>query len=108
MQVVSYLKIAVPLLMVMSVAFIGTAVQQLQEAGFVNATLLLDVMPRLPHMVAQMTGIHPTVETLAAQIGLASVYIFGLVWVRTHNKKPTAKPSTPSASAGNMPNASAA
>ncbi len=97
MQVVSYLKIAVPLLMVMSVAFIGTAVEQLQEAGFIGATSLLGVFPRLPHVVAQLTGIHPTIETLTAQIVLALVYVGGFIWVRTHQSKskPTPTPSTP-------------
>jgi len=93
MKVVNYLKIAVPLLMVMSVAFIGTAVLQLQEGGFIGATSLLNVMPRLPHLVAELTGIHPTVETLGAQIVLAAVYVVGFVWVRTHQQKPTQKPA---------------
>ena len=93
MKVVNYLKIAVPLLMVMSVAFIGTAVLQLQEGGFIGATSLLNVMPRLPHLVAELTGIHPTVETLGAQIVLAAVYVVGFVWGRTHQQKPTQKPA---------------
>jgi high-affinity iron transporter len=98
MQVVSYLKIAVPLLMVLSVAFIGTAVQQLQEAGFIGATSLLGIFPRLPHVVAQLTGIHPTVETLGAQVILAAIYVGGFIWVRTHQAKakPTTTPPTPS------------
>lgn len=84
MPVVSFLKIAVPLLMVMSVAFVGTAVEQLQEAGLIGVTSLLGVMPRLPNLLAQLTGIHPTVETLIAQASLTIIYIAGFIWVRTH------------------------
>ncbi len=93
MQVVAYLKIAVPLLMVMSVAFVGTAVAQLQSAGFIGATSILNVIPRLPYLVAQLTGIHPTLETIGAQALLGGVYIAGYVWVRTHQQTPKSKPS---------------
>ncbi|MHB8627160.1 MAG: FTR1 family iron permease [Aggregatilineales bacterium] len=89
MQVVSFLKIAVPLLMIMSVAFVGTAVQQLQEAGFIGATSLVGIVPRLPNLVAQLTGIHPTVETFAAQAILTLVYVAGFIWIRLH--KPASK-----------------
>jgi len=93
MQVVGFLKIAVPLLMIMSVAFIGTAVEQLQGSGFIGATSVLSIMPRLPNLVAQLTGIHPTVETLGAQAVLALVYLGGFAWMRTH--MPSKRKSTP-------------
>ena len=98
MQVVSFLKIAVPLLMVMSVAFIGTAVQQLQGSGFIGATSILNIMPRLPHIVAQLTGIHPTLETLGAQAILTLIYLGGFTWMRTH--QPSKRKPTPKATIG--------
>ena len=45
-------------------------------------TSLIGVVPRLPHLLADLTGIHPTVETLAAQLLLAVVYASGLVALR--------------------------
>ncbi len=106
LQVVTFLKIAVPLLMIMSVAFVGTAVQQLQEAGFIGATSLVGIVPRLPNLVAQLTGIHPTVETLAAQVLLTLVYVAGLIWVRLHKpaskSTPTPKPTDVNNSTANV------
>lgn len=93
MPVVRFLKIAVPLLMVMSVAFIGTAVQQLQGSGFIGATSLLGIVPRLPNLVAQLTGIHPTVETIGAQLILTLIYLAGFVWMRLHS--PTSRNAAP-------------
>ena len=51
--------------------------RSLQESGLINATSLLGVFPRLPRPLADFTGIHPTVETLAAQAILAAIYILG-------------------------------
>jgi high-affinity iron transporter len=63
--------------LLLSVAFIGKAMQNLQEAGFASATSLIGIFPRLPRPVAEFTGIHPTVETLTAQAVLLAVYVFG-------------------------------
>ncbi|HLY25884.1 MAG TPA: hypothetical protein VKQ72_06060, partial [Aggregatilineales bacterium] len=59
------------------------------ESGLINATSLLNVIPRLPRPLADFTGIHPTVETLAAQALLAAVYIFGAVamWIKGRRHK---------------------
>jgi high-affinity iron transporter len=82
--------------MIMSVAFIGTAVEQLQGSGFIGATSLLGIVPRLPNLVAQLTGIHPTVETLGAQAVLTLVYLCGFIWMRTHMPaKRKVTPTTP-------------
>jgi high-affinity iron transporter len=80
-----FLRIAAPILMGLSIAFIGGAVWQLQEAGYVNTTSAIKVIPRLPYFVATLTGIHPTWETVGAQIGLLATYVgLGVIaWWRT-------------------------
>jgi high-affinity iron transporter len=75
-----FLAIAVGLVMTLSVAFIGNAVRGLQEAAIAPVTFV-ESLPRLPIFLAELTGCHPTVQTIAAQIALASVYILGAIWV---------------------------
>jgi len=74
----TFMFAAVIIVMLLSVAFVGKGVQELQESGLINATSLIGVFPRLPRPLAEFTGIHPTVETLTAQIILLSVYGIGL------------------------------
>lgn len=95
LPVQTFLKVAVAIVMVLSVAFLGKAVRELQEAGFVNATSLIGVVPRLPRPVAEFTGIHPTRETLAAQALLLGVYALGGVamWWRSRHRGPAAAPA---------------
>jgi high-affinity iron transporter len=68
----------------MSIAFMGNAVREFQELGYIPTTPLLSVIPRFEINLATMTGIHPTLETVVAQLILLSVYIAGsfyvLVW----------------------------
>jgi high-affinity iron transporter len=68
----------------MSIAFMGNAVREFQELGYIPTTPLLSVIPRLDINLATMTGIHPTLETVVAQLILLSIYIAGsfyvLVW----------------------------
>ncbi|MBX6377535.1 MAG: FTR1 family protein [Clostridia bacterium] len=71
---------AVGLMMLLSVAFLGNAVRELQNAGLVGVTSLFGLIPRLPPYLAEFTGLHPTVETLAAQAGLALVYAAGAAY----------------------------
>lgn len=73
----TFMSLAVAIVLLLSVAFIGKAMQNLQEAGFASATSLIGVFPRLPRPIAEFTGIHPTVETLAAQAVLLVVYGLG-------------------------------
>jgi high-affinity iron transporter len=82
-----FLGIAASIIMVLSVAFLGNAVQELQNVGLIGATSLIGVVPRLPHLLAELTGLHPTVETLGAQAALATVYIVGAV-VAMFTKRP--------------------
>jgi high-affinity iron transporter len=78
----TFMSVAVTIIILLSVAFAGKAVQQLQESGLIPATSLIGVVPRLPHSLADFTGIHPTVETLAAQAILSLIYISGAVIMR--------------------------
>jgi high-affinity iron transporter len=75
----SFLTIAVLLVMAMSVAFAGNAVRALQEAAVISVTFVESV-PRLPIFLADLTGWHPTVQTIAAQLCLTLIYVIGGVW----------------------------
>jgi high-affinity iron transporter len=70
-----FLRLAVAIVIVLSITFVGQAIQDMQEAGFMNATSLIGIVPRLPRAVADMTGIHPTVETLTGQIVMIGIYL---------------------------------
>jgi high-affinity iron transporter len=61
----------------MSIAFIGNAVREFQELGFISTTHLIGIVPRLDINLASMTGIHPTLETVIAQVSLLGVYAIG-------------------------------
>jgi high-affinity iron transporter len=65
----------------MSITFIGNATREFQEAGYITTTQLFGTIPRLDINLAEMTGIHPTLETILAQIILLSVYIIGSAYV---------------------------
>lgn len=65
----------------MSIAFIGNAVREFQEVGYLQTTHLIGTVPRLDINIAAMTGIHPTLETIVAQIALLGVYLFGSMYV---------------------------
>jgi high-affinity iron transporter len=75
-----FLAIAVALLMALSVAFMGNAVRGLQKAAVVTVTIV-DGLPRLPIFLSELTGYHPTVQTLAAQAALVGVYALGGFWM---------------------------
>ena len=70
---------AVVMIMVLSVAFFGNAVRAAQEADLVPITLI-EGLPSLPFFLAELTGWHPTLQTIVAQVALASVYVAGAVW----------------------------
>lgn len=65
----------------MSIAFMGNAVRGLQELGIVSTTPLVGIVPRLDINLATMTGIHPTLESVIAQIVLLSIYLIGSVYI---------------------------
>ena len=70
---------AVLMVMALSVTLAGNAVRALQEAALVPVTFL-EGLPRLPIFLADLTGYHPTRETLAAQAVLTLVYVCGGLW----------------------------
>lgn len=65
----------------MSIAFIGNAVRAFQEVGYLPATQLVGTVPRLDINLATMTGIHPTLETIIAQIVLLAIYVGGSLYL---------------------------
>ena len=65
----------------MSIAFMGNAVREFQEVGYIPTTHLIGTVPRLDINTAAMTGIHPTMETIVAQLILLGVYLAGSLYV---------------------------
>jgi len=90
------MTVAVAMVMALSVAFIGNAVNQLQNLDWLPATSLRDSLPRLPVAVAELTGIHPTVQGIGAQVVLALVYAGGFAATRV---AATRREATPDAQA---------
>jgi len=89
-----FLGLAVGLVMLLSVAFIGNAVQSLQLSGWLTATSLIGTVPRLPRLLANLTGIHPTIETLSGQAILLVAYLLGglALWWKSRQTVPRATP----------------
>ena len=65
----------------MSIAFMGNAIREFQELGYISTTHLIGTVPRLDINLATMTGIHPTLETIIAQIILLAVYVVGSFYI---------------------------
>jgi high-affinity iron transporter len=65
----------------MSIAFMGNAIREFQEVGYISTTHMFGTIPRLDINLATMTGIHPTLETILAQIILLSVYVVGSLYI---------------------------
>ncbi len=79
----AFLSVSLVLVMAISVAFIGNAVRSLQEAYLIGITNLTASLPRLPIFLAQATGYHPTLESIAAQLALIAAYGIGGAWLFT-------------------------
>jgi len=93
LPVKAFLGTAVVLVMALSVALVGNAVRALQEATVLPVTFL-DGVPRLPIFLADLTGWHPTLQTILAQAGLSLVYILGALWtfgIRPRRGRPRAE-----------------
>jgi high-affinity iron transporter len=69
------------ILLLLSVAFAGNAVRSLQEVDIIGATPIEGGWARLPIFIAELTGIHPTVEGIVAQVTLLTVYLLGGLYV---------------------------
>ncbi|MDR4511281.1 MAG: FTR1 family protein [Nitrososphaeraceae archaeon] len=65
----------------MSITFLGNAIREFQEVGYIPTTHLFGVIPRLDVNLATMTGIHPTLESVVAQLILLSVYLVGSLYI---------------------------
>jgi high-affinity iron transporter len=65
----------------MSIAFMGNAIREFQELSYISTTHLIGTVPRLDINLATMTGIHPTLETIIAQIILLAVYVVGSLYI---------------------------
>jgi high-affinity iron transporter len=68
------------ILLLLSVAFVGNAVRSLQGADVVGATPVHAGWARPPVFVAELTGIHPTRESLLAQAVLLAIFVAGALW----------------------------
>ncbi|HWP34898.1 MAG TPA: FTR1 family protein, partial [Thermodesulfobacteriota bacterium] len=75
----------------LSVALLGNGVRQLQEAGLFPLTPL-GWVPPVSFTLMELTGIHSTVETLAAQAALLVVYAVGGLLVLRPRGAPRAWP----------------
>jgi high-affinity iron transporter len=75
----TFMSIAVVLVMLTSVAFLGNAVHELQSADVIGYTAL--DWPRMPIFLAEATGYWPTVQTVTAQLVLLTVYALGAVYM---------------------------
>jgi len=75
----TFLSVAVILVMLTSVAFLGNAVHELQSADVIGYTPLVG-WPRLHIFLAQATGYWPTVQTVVAQAVLLAVYVIGGIY----------------------------
>ncbi|HET9116634.1 MAG TPA: FTR1 family protein [Pseudonocardiaceae bacterium] len=80
LPVKAFLVGAVLLLMATSVAFLGNAVRSLQTADLVGLTPI-DGLPRSPIFLSQALGYWPSVQTLASQAVLVTVYALGATWL---------------------------
>jgi len=72
---------AATILMLLSVAFVGNAVRSLQGADVIGITPIDDGWARLPIYVAELTGVHPTTQSLGAQAALLGIYIIGALYM---------------------------
>ncbi|TDE84669.1 FTR1 family protein [Deinococcus sp. S9] len=70
-----------------AVAFVGNGVRAFQEAGWLPVTNLYGKVPVLDPNVAALTGLHPTVETLAAQLLMVLVYVVGVIVFRLRTQR---------------------
>lgn len=68
-------------LLLLSVSFAGNAVRSLQGADVIAAHPVGWGWARLPVLVAELTGIHPTRESLLVQAVLLAIFAAGALWV---------------------------
>jgi high-affinity iron transporter len=76
----TFLTVAVSLVILTSIAFLGNAIAGLQEADVIGYTRLSG-WPRLPIYLAQATGYRPDLQVVLGQAALASVYALGAFYM---------------------------
>jgi high-affinity iron transporter len=76
----AFMNVAVAMVMITSVAFLGNAVHALQTADVIGYHPYAN-WPRMPIFLAQATGYWATRETMIAQIALSAVYLLGALYV---------------------------
>jgi high-affinity iron transporter len=94
----TFLSIAVVLIMITSVAFLGNAVAALQAAAVIDYHRMPS-WPHLPIFLSQATGYWPTRETVMAQLALTLVYVVGAVYmfgIRPRRQRHAAEVAPPS------------
>jgi high-affinity iron transporter len=69
------------MLLLLSVAFVGNAVRSLQEGDLLSVTPIDAGWARPPVFLAELTGIHPTRESITAQLLLLAVYVAGATYM---------------------------
>jgi len=77
----------------LSVALLGNGLRELQEAGLFPLTPL-GWFPPISFTMAQLTGIHSTLETLLAQGIILAAYVIGGLLVFRPSSGPAAKPAS--------------
>ena len=75
------LIVGAAMLLLLSVAFAGNAVRSLQGADVIGVTPIEGGWARLPIFIAEMTGIHPTVQGIAVQSALFAIFAAGAAWI---------------------------
>lgn len=74
-----FMNVAVSMVMLTSVAFLGNALHTLQSAAVIDYRRTAG--PRLPIFLAEATGVWPTVASLVGQAILALIYVAGAIYV---------------------------
>jgi high-affinity iron transporter len=87
----------------MSIAFLGNAIREFQDVGYLPTTPVFGLVPRLDINVASMTGIHPTLESMVGQIILLTVYAIGSMYVLIIQPRKKKKIEMARKSIGDMP-----
>ena len=75
----------------MSITFIGNGIREFQEAGYITITPLINIVIRLDINLAEMTGIHPTLETITGQLILLCIYAIGSAYVLVYHQEKNKK-----------------
>ena len=93
-----FMNVAVAMVMVTSVAFLGNALHTLQSAAVLDYRRTSG--PRLPIFLAEATGVWPTWPSLIGQLALSLVYLSGALYVFVVKPRLASRPRRPVATVG--------